>query len=497
MRNLFKWQFISFISRGMAMLLGLVQSFVIIRVLTQSEWGIVQLALSIGGALGIYQHLGLASASTREIAASKDDTKIFKVFLTSIAIRYVITLPLAIGLLILAPKIATDVYKHPELIFPLQVYGVTILFQGFQSILNSVISGTKRFKHLFIYQVAIAFVGTILYIPLVYFYGVRGYFYAFLAFNVIATFVLSYLAFAPLKGKLLLPTKKDFAHLFKDIFSISIVIYVVKILYTNWEKFGANVLGLNNTAELVAIYGFALLFAKKIMNISDAVTDVNLPVLSEKFVDDFNDFKETFNKNFDKIFAFIILSSSVAAYWAPEIIYFAAGADKYREYYNSLPLILPLLVAFIMYSFINIVKSSMLIPAKLTKTMLLSFVYLLGSTAFSFGVFYYLHYSNILMGMAVSMMFGGVISYFYICRAIEKKLKFSHFTVEHLLVLLQGISIGYASTTAFLWVKVVLFAILLPLLVAGVMVAGFLTKSELNALKNKGFSILKQFKLAK
>ena len=54
MKELGKWQLISFISRGLAMALGLVQSFVIIRILTVSEWGLIQLGVSIGGALGIF-----------------------------------------------------------------------------------------------------------------------------------------------------------------------------------------------------------------------------------------------------------------------------------------------------------------------------------------------------------------------------------------------------------------------------------------------------------
>lgn len=491
MKSLFKWQFISFLSRGMAMFLGLVQSFVILRILTQAEWGIVQLALSIGGALGIYQHLGLASASTREIAANKDDTKIFKIFLTSVLIRYVITLPLATGLFFFAGHIATNIYKHPELTLPLQIYGITLLFQGFQSILNSVLSGTKRFKQLFIYQVAIAVVSVCLYIPFVYFYGVKGYFYAFLAFNAIGTLVLSIVAFAPLKNKLVLPSKKDFIVLFKEIFSISLVIFFVKILYTNWEKFGANVLGLYNTAEMVAIYGFALVFAKKIMNISDAVTDVNLPVLSEKFVDDLADFKKTFTQNFDKIFSFVIISSSVAAYWAPQIIYFAAGKQKYIEYYDSLKLILPLLVAFILYSFLNIVKSSILIPAKLTREMFFGFIFLLLFTILPFGFTYYFGWGNPLMNMAVSMAIGGIISYAYICEVVKKRLNFSYFNTHHVLLLVQGVFVSYAGNVENTLVKSIVFIPLLVLLVWGIVHSGFLTKKELLFVKAK---ILKKFK---
>ena len=122
-----KWQTVSFLSRGIAMALGLVQSFVILRILTVAEWGLVQQAVAIGASLGIYQHLGLAGASTREISAAKDKRDIFKIFFTTVLVRYLITVPLSIGLFFLAPKIA-QIYKATDLTLLLQLYAFVILF---------------------------------------------------------------------------------------------------------------------------------------------------------------------------------------------------------------------------------------------------------------------------------------------------------------------------------------------------------------------------------
>ena len=80
MKDLGKWQIISMFSQLAAMLLGIVETFVVIRILSVGEWGLVQLAISIGGALGIYQHLGLVSASTREISSAKKEEDIFPAF---------------------------------------------------------------------------------------------------------------------------------------------------------------------------------------------------------------------------------------------------------------------------------------------------------------------------------------------------------------------------------------------------------------------------------
>ena len=98
MKDLGKWQLVSLLSQGLAMLLGMVETFLVIRILDVGEWGLVQLAVSIGGALGIYQHLGLVSASTREISSAKKDEDIFKIFITSSVVRYFVTIPISVGL---------------------------------------------------------------------------------------------------------------------------------------------------------------------------------------------------------------------------------------------------------------------------------------------------------------------------------------------------------------------------------------------------------------
>ena len=480
MKELSKWQIISFISRGVAMLLGLIQSLFIVRLLTVSEWGLVQLAISIGGALGIYQHLGLASASTREVSAAKDNKEIFKIFITSGVIRYLVTIPIVIGLFFYSGKISTGVYHNPEIELPLKLYAIVLLFQGFQSILNSVIAGTKRFKHLFLYQALIAVVSVALYVPFVFLYRVNGYFYALLGFNIIATLTLAYIAFNPMKKELELPDLKDFKRLFKELFSISIGIYLVKIIYTNWEKLGPNLLGLNLDADIVGYFGFALLYAKKLMNVSDAVTDVNLPVFSDKFVHDMVGFKNTFAENFNKLFVFIVFAGSAAVYWAPEIVRLVVGGDKYDP---ALPLILPLVFAFVLYSFVNIVKSSVIIPAKLVKEMVLSFIILILGTL----VFFYTTkvYLGNLTSMAYGLVFGAFLSFLLLMATSQVRLRFKFITHDHVLLLVEGLAIAYTGGINNLWIKILVFIVLTGVFLYGTYIARFINKSDLQMVINK------------
>ncbi len=492
MKELGKWQIVSMIAQGLAMLSGMVQTFVIIRILTVGEWGVVQLAISIGGALGIYQHLGLVSASTREISSAEKREDIFKIFVTSAVIRYCVTLPIAIGLFFYSKNLAVNLYHNETLTIPLKMYALSLVFQGVQGILNSVISGMQRFKILFIYQVAISYISILLYIPLVHFYRINGYFYAFFLFNVVSSVVLSVIAFKPLKGKILLPTKKDFVRLFKEIFSISVAIYIVKILYTNWEKLGSNALGLFNSTEVVAIYAFAMLYAKKIMSISDSVTTVNIPVFSERYVKNFKEFKETFVKNFNKLFSLIVFTGSLAAYFAPNVIRILVGSDKYNQ---SFPLIAPMVFAFIIYSFVNIISSSVLIPAKMAKSMVGSYVFLILGSIVSFFSLY--KFMDLLSAVSWATALGSILSLSFMVYWIKKKMEFSFFNIDHVVILIQGLFIALLCTVDILWIKIAAFVPFAGLLLWSLFIAGFISKKDIESVLIKFKKFFSKKKLAK
>jgi len=485
MKDLGKWQIVSLLAQGLAMLLGMVETFVVIRILSVGEWGLVQLAVSIGGALGIYQHLGLVSASTREISSAKSEDDIFKIFFTASVARYCVTIPISLGLFFGAGRIAENLYHNPELMFPLKIYGITMLFQGVQGILNSVISGTQRFRQLFIYQIVIAFVNILLFIPLVYFYKVSGYFYAFLLFNVISSISLSVIAFKPLRDKIHLPTKEEFSRIFKEIFSISIAIYIVKILYTNWEKLGANALGLFNSAEVVAIYSFALLYAKKLMTISDSVTTVNIPVFSERYVNNFEEFKESFLKNFNKLFSVIVLAGAVASCFAPEIIRVLVGSGKYD---GSIPLIAPMVFAFVMYSFVNIVNSSVLIPAKMAKSMVGSYVLLIVGTIVSF--FALKNFTGTLSAASWAMTIGSSVCLFFMVYWIKKRMNFSVFSLSHVAISLLSLAISLLCGLSPISVKLVSFVLLFGFLVWALFKADFIGKNDIVSVRKKLASLV-------
>lgn len=432
MKDLGKWQIVSFISRMGAMAVGIAQSYIILRILSVGEWGTIRTALSLGSALGIYQHLGLAGASTREIAGAKSHKEVFKIFFTSTVIRYMISLPLAIGLF-LSASFLSEKYNNPDIENLIRIYAVVMVAQGVQGILNSVISGMKRFKRLFIYQVAIAVVSIVLYIPLIWFYKVEGYFYALLTFNIVSSISLAFLAFKPLHDWFEMPSKKEFVDLFKQLFSISMAIFLVKVVYTNWENIGPNLLGLSVTAEIVGIFGFAMLYAKKILAVSDSVTDVNLAVFSDKYLNDRAGFVSYFRRNFNKIFVFILPLAFTATFWSKEIVQLAGLWDKYSQ---AVVLILPIIFAFVLYSFLDIIKSSIFVPVKMGKAMAVTFLTMLAVTVSSyFGVKQLI---DPLPAMAYAMCTGTGSALLLAVVLCRQKLGSWIFTHEHYILIAQA-----------------------------------------------------------
>lgn len=487
MRNLLKWQFISFLSRGLAMAIGIVQSIVIVRVLSVAEYGLVTLAVSIGGAFGIYQHLGLASGSTREISGAKNDTEVFKIFVTSILIRYFVTIPLAIILFFLSKYIAITQYSNEALIIPLRIFSFVLLIQGVQSIFNSVISGTQRFKQLFVYQVIIAAVGLFIYIPLIILYKVDGYFISLALFNIVGSISLGILALRPLRSRFVWPKKADFTRLLKDILSISLGIYIVKIIYTYWQKSGPLLLGLDFSAEEIGLFGFALLYSAKLMTISDSITDVNLPVLSKKFRSNVDEFKKLFVGNFNKVYAFIIFAAVSAVYWVQDIFHLLVGSQKYD---GSFPYVLPLVYAFIFYSIVNIVKSSVLVPAKLIKEMIVGFMLMLVSTV----VFYYFTREALggLEAMAYGMAFGSFVGMVALAILSWIKLKFSFLNLNHLILFAIGFLISIQVYDTFSTEKMVVYLIGATSYLGALFALGIVTKKHVSFLLNKGRTLIRK-----
>src|SRR3989338_7379917 len=167
------------------------------------------------------------------------------------------------------------------------------------------------------------------------------------------------------------------------------------------------------------------------MNISDAVTDVNLPVLSEKFVKDTAAFKEIFSSNFYKIYIQIIFVAVSAVYWSKDVITLLVGT-----------------VLFFILTNEN-----------------------LGS----------------LSSMSYAMLIGAALSTGFMVIISQFKLKFKFITHDHFLLMIQGFTIAWVGAgyvllsgqPASLILKAVLYVIFMLLLFFGARISNFISKEDL------------------
>lgn len=406
-KDLLKWQTISVASRFFSVGVGIAQSIILTRwILSVEEFGLIGVIGAVGAMLGVFQHLGLASGTTRELAyrGEKDASK---VFISSLIARYAISLPLAIGLFVFATRIATG-YHHIEMTGPLRIYAVILFLQASQDVCGSVLQGLQRFKHLFLFQAFLAILSFCLYVPLSHFFKFNGYFLALSLVTLVSVVVMWILVIKSLRATWRFPTKAEIVPILKDVFAVGLSIYIVKIIFTNWENLGTVFLGTQVSLVAIGFFTYAMGYAFKLMTVSDALTDVNLSVMTKLYKEERDTFKQVFMENFNKIYSFVWLAALTAIFWAPQIFFIFVK----HKYDSSLPYILPLTLAVWFYSYINYLGASIIVPAKKVIQMIIYYVVMIACTAGFYFVGGHLVNDKILL-MSIAMGVGSGLALVY------------------------------------------------------------------------------------
>jgi hypothetical protein len=221
------------------------------------------------------------------------------------------------------------------------------------------------------------------------------------------------------------------------------------------------------------------------MLISDSITTVNLPVLSEKYTENLYEFKQMFLSNFNKIYVVILGAGFFAIYWAREVFYILVGGSKYDF---SLPFVLPLVFAFIFYSFINIIQSSIVIPAKKVLVMISSFVIMIGVTVVG-----YLLTRNVwdpLMAMSYFVALGSFSGLLFMSFVSSFTLELGILNWKHLVLFIQVLAMSLSYMVTGLGLKAVLFVVFVWLYWWAVSQTGFLTREHIGIFKRMVISKL-------
>lgn len=355
---MFKTQFLSLGSNGLIFVLGILQTVIVIKILSIKDYGIVGLAVAVGGIIGILHHLGLIGAMTREMSVQKTPAGASKVLFSALFVRMITSVLLALVIYFMAPLISLHLYHQPKLLPCLKIFALVIIFQGVAEVLDGSILGLQKFNSYFITRLVLGGTNLALFTLLVYHYRINGYFYALLTSSLLRVGLDFILIHKHLKSHFILPAKNEFSQILKQLFQVGLTVYGIKIGNVILQKAGILILGLYASVEMVGQFNFVMSIGAKLMVLSSAITLINVPFMSKIFSQSKRLFAKTFKTSFNQFFLLylpvIILILSVYR----EIFELLFGF-KYHESFAIFPIII------FMYYFLSIstfVASGFIVP---------------------------------------------------------------------------------------------------------------------------------------
>ena len=419
------------------MTLGIIQSVIVIRLLSPAQFGLVGLTMSIGGVIGVSQHLGVVDGAIREIAVLKKKREIGKVFWVSHIVRQIVTIPLSVGLLLLSSVIATKIYGRPEIAIYLQVFAAALVLQGLQDVQGATLTGMKKFIPLYIVQIITAAINIVIFGYSTWKFGVTGFFWAIIITTSIMILMYSAVIAKTLRGHLRLPTKSDIKKYGFRVMRIGAFMYVARIFFIIWQRMPILMLGGVLTADQLGYLNVSSTFGSKLTIIAMALSEVNLSWMSSLYSKQREEFVKVVTKNMHRVLILMTLLTIVLLFFAPEILNLVIGA----EYLPAHKLILIMTLAFFLYALTDIGTSSVFVPADSPKLRAYVYGIMMSITGVIIGILLLIKPDPLAAAWAV--LAGAVAA--YVVMVIVAKLKFN------VPVLTKQLSVFLLALLASVW----------------------------------------------
>jgi len=357
--DLGRTQLLSLIAKAITTALGIIQSIIVIRILSPAEFGLVGLVMSVGGVIGVSQHLGIVDGAIREIAVLKKKRDAGKVFWVSHIVRQAVTIPLSIGLLLLAGVIATKIYHRPEIALYLQIFAAALVLQGLQDVLGAALTGLKKFFLLYVVQVVTATINIAVFGWLTWQFGVTGFFWAVIVTTSIMVLWFFGLMFRELRGYLAWPTWGEIKHYGRRVMRVGAYMYLSRIFFVVWQRLPILLLGGVLTSDGLGYLNVSLTFGSRLTIIAMALSEVNLAWMSSLFANQRAEFQKTVTHNMHRVLVVMVGLTLVLLFFTPEILQYVIGA----QYLPAQPLIYIMTTAFFLYALTDIGTSSVFVSA--------------------------------------------------------------------------------------------------------------------------------------
>ena len=400
--DLAKTQVLSLVTKAVTTALGIIQSVIVVRLLSRGEFGLVGLVMSIGGVIGVSQHLGIVDGAIREIAVLKNRREVGKVFWVSHIARQIVTVPLSAGLFFLAGLIAVKFYNRPDIIPYIQIFALSLILQGLQDVLGATLTGIKKFVSLYIAQIVTAAINIVVFGYLTWRWGITGFFWAVIITTSIMLVILTALIVKELRGSLALPSWDDIRQYGRRVLRIGVFMYISRIFFVLWQRLPILILGAALSADDLGDLNVSLTFGSKLTIIAMALSEVNLSWMSTLYAREKKEFERVATRNMHRVLVVMLLLTLVMLFFTPEILRYIIGS----QYMNAQPLILIMTLAFFLYSLTDIGTSSVFVPADRPKLRM--YVYGL-MTAITAGVIVFVKQGS--LAAAGAVLAGAAIAY--------------------------------------------------------------------------------------
>ena len=274
---------IVFVGTIIGMFLGFVSRIIIVRYITQTEYGIFSLALVLMSIFVTVSTLGLQEGSTRYIAYFRgkgEEGKVKGVITSSIKIASVASIIFSSILFLLADLISTNIFHSSELSTPLKIFSFAIPFTVLIGIFTSLFRGFDEVKPNVYFQKIIRNVLFILFLIAIALLDLSfsGVLYVYLASIVITCVVFAIYTIKKLPSSV----KKDTAinPIGKELllFSIPLLAAAMLNMIMNWTD--TLMLGYFKTPDVVGLYNVALPLANLIPIALTSAGFIYVPIIS-------------------------------------------------------------------------------------------------------------------------------------------------------------------------------------------------------------------------
>ena len=194
LRKVAKGTAISFAGTIVGLGLSFITTIVVVRHITQSEYGIYSLALTVVSIVALISLLGLEGGIARYIGYSKgkdDVRRISAVGSSSVKFVLMAAIPLALLLFFTSDLIAVNIFHSPELSLPLKILAIGLPFSALTAVLISIFRGLEKVEvGVYFGNFLLPSIFLVLVLAVIFWWGFGfiGVIYAFLA-SILLTFI--------------------------------------------------------------------------------------------------------------------------------------------------------------------------------------------------------------------------------------------------------------------------------------------------------------------